>query len=60
MKKWQTGLNVEEPEQRSAGYFQVSKKQQGILELSFGGSKVGSETLSQMLARLHHFGGQKD
>ena len=32
----------------------------GILQLSFGGSQVGSETQSQMLARLHHFGGQKD
>ena len=60
MKKWQTGLNIEEPEQ-SAGYFQVPKNQRRVLgTFFFGGSQVGSETLSQMLARLHHFGGQKD
>jgi hypothetical protein len=35
MKKWQTGLNVEEPEQQSAGYFQVSKKQQPPVSCNF-------------------------
>ena len=59
MKKWQTGLNIEEPEQQSAGYFQVQESAAGSWNFFFGGSQVGSETLSQMLARLHHFGVKK-